>query len=231
MAMALWASSYSQNEMSERMAKAERYIRYGFMADCTYFMRDKSDDYFNDIEQSRNGIMEPYTKDDHGDPRSPINSNLKGLFFSVSVDQMALESSIYGSKRFKIEASALVDGQTRAYFADFYCVPGKSVPRPHYITIVLTRNGSAADHFCRRRLVQLDLARNPFIRIQESGDSYITRIVRKDHLHVELFYTEQINIRSMIETGRATLSGVSQRRVGANLRNPRSKSASCEYCG
>jgi len=222
---------YTRNEMVEMMTKANNYVRGGILRECSHFMRDKGEDYFEDIQLRNNGIMRPYPKDGHGSQQSPIVGNLNGLFFSTSVDDLAIQGSIYGSKRFKIEASALIDSSTRAYFGDFYCVPGLRIPRPHYITLILTKCGTAADNFCRSHLVSLDLSNNPFCTIVHEIDGVGVRIISKDHLHVEILYTEEINIQPMLTGGRATLTNVNVARLGANLRSPRSKTQNCVYCG
>ncbi|KAK2152179.1 hypothetical protein LSH36_338g07016 [Paralvinella palmiformis] len=217
--------------MMTRKNKAENYIIGGLLMECTYFVRDKTENYFEDILSNKNGLMKPYPKDSHGDPRSPIFGNLDGLFFSNSLQ--ATNCSSYGPKRFRVKVSSLVNKYTRAYFSDFYCVPGRRTPRPDSIIIVLTNAGSTADEFCRSHLISLDLATNPFFRIQRiDGDSsYGVWIVNRNCLQVELYYTEAIDIKTVIDDGSANFTDVSTRDIRAYIRVPRPKSEICEYCG
>jgi hypothetical protein len=175
--------------------------------------------------------MKPYLKDSHGDPRSPINNVINGLFFGTDVNSAKSSQSIYGRKRFKISSSKLVTSSTRAYFADFYCVPGRMSPRPHYITIVLTEAGSKADSFCSARLVSLNLQQNPFFKIERSlCGGFVTLVATYDRIYVELLYTEDINIHNVVSAGDASLSNVTLASYGSEIRHPRSKNSSCTVC-
>jgi len=56
-------------------------------AKCTYFYRNKPEEYFDAIFSTTDGIMETYLKDASGDLRSPINGEICGLFFFSNVNR------------------------------------------------------------------------------------------------------------------------------------------------
>ena len=85
------------------------------------------------------------------------------------------------------------------YFADFYC---NNVA--HYITLVITKQHSEADDFCRKYLCKLDMTSNPFIFRKKdpiTGISWTWIAILKSSFHIEVFYTESLNIKHLLAKG------------------------------
>ena len=228
------ASWYTQRELTQLMEMAETYkiSHNGSLKYCSNLFRDKTEDYYDAII-SGSGIMEPYKKDSHGDPRSPINVHkLNGLFFNACVDPNMNKQSIYGMKRLNIKPTGLVDSSTKLYFADFYCVPGKGFRiRPHYVTVIMTISGTSADEFCRNNLVELDVENNPFLCIRKSDlEMYNMEALDCRGLHLEIYYTNGIKVSNMLGEKTATLQDVSLMANMTGTRNPKAKSPMCTYC-
>lgn len=139
--------------------------------------------------------MEVYIKDNSGDRGSPINGQIKGLFFMATVEPGSTTGqptrvSAFGGTRLLIPAETLLGMAPNLYFADFYCMRG----RFHYVTLVMTRHGSEADTYCSQRLPQLsvhDRSRNPFLFYDDYSQLQVST---RDHLHVELLFTEDLDI-------------------------------------
>ncbi|XP_046332196.2 phytanoyl-CoA hydroxylase-interacting protein-like isoform X1 [Haliotis rufescens] len=133
------------------------------------FYRSKPERYYTHIMSNKGGVMEKYIKDNNGDPYSAINKKINGLFFSGSLDTRTRKPpdfSYFGDKRLFIPAEELFTWDTRMYFADFYCLY-----ETHYVTVVVTKTGSAEDRFCEGRLLELDLKDNPFFTIKQGTGS------------------------------------------------------------
>ena len=191
--------------------------------ECTYFHRDNSQDYYNYIFDKRDGIMEKYEKDCHGDPANPINAQISGLFFSATTGKMyGGRPSIFGDKRVKIEPHLLFNDNTNLYFADFYCIYSA-----HCIQLVVTENQTQVDETCRKLLIKLNKYDNPFLYISKDDPKIITVTITAP---VEVFYTHDINLqrcginksnKSSIETAPNTGSS----RIGGQRKNPK-----CTIC-
>lgn len=164
-----------------------KYNRPSSFVHLPYLYRNKPTWYFDDIFRYHGGIMRPYIKDRNGDPGSVINGNINGLFFSGIVDHNSHPPpySYFGEIRVLIKAEWLFNNNTNIYFADFYCHYTS-----HYVTLVLTLQGSETDSFCQRNLLCLNKFDNPFLKISTSNDVYVTRDVG-----IEVFFTEPINLR------------------------------------
>lgn len=167
---------------------------------CIYLYRNKPEEYFKDIFRGTEGIMEVYDKDNSGDPASPINLRIKGLFFMATVEPgtigVPLSNSAFGNVQICIKAEELLRQAPNLYFADYYCMTGKV----HYVTLVMTKSGSETDHYCHARLLALDVnsyANNPFFFRDNSGD---LRTTRGYDLLVELLFTEDLDINEYIHS-------------------------------
>lgn len=190
--------------------------------ECKYFYRNKSPQYYNDIEVNHENIMEIYMKDDNGDPASPINGKISGLLFTCNMMRYTGEPPIgspFGKRRLLVPASHLMkSSSTRLYFVDFFCMTRKA----HWVTLVMTRDGSQSDQFCRKNLVQLDKSDN-HILYERDGIIYVTCWV-----WVELFYTENIDITSWMKQSKCKMVDVdlsSPTRMGSRL-----KRSLCSTC-
>ena len=222
--------AYTQEELLLLCEKADYYIRArkGVMKPCRELVRDKTAEYYFGVLNASRGIMKPYPKDIHGDPRSPVNvAKLDGLFFGFASKNN--KDSIYGEVRFSLPVTKLIDNDCRLYFTDFYCVPGKRQPRPHYVTLVITRAGSEADLFCQTHLLSLDMYDNPFFNILDYRAN-VAEVIRCSHLHVELYYTEDVHVREMAINGQAWLTGVKLRDGISGIRQPQRKQPRCPCC-
>lgn len=165
------------------------------------FYRNKPHEYFLKMMRKDGGIMKVYLKDNNGDPRSPINGHINGLFFAASIDPMTGEppaTSPFGSRRLVVASKWLYYTTSNLWFADFYCKRrGKSNKQsPHYITLVSTRPGSNADIFCRENLITVDWLRNPWLR--QNPLSSCDWVSAAKGLQVEVLYTENIHVRWLL---------------------------------
>ena len=163
------------------------------MLPMTHLYRNKPQDHFRDIQEAGN-VMETVLKDTSGDPKSPINGKLSGLFFCANVNFCTLEppkSSPFGDTRLSIPVHELLT-RCKLYFTDFYCMREDG---PHYITLVATKNNSLSDDFCLQYLLPVDPKRNPFFCF-EDGSAMVSC-----QTWVEIFYTESINLREIIIRG------------------------------
>ncbi|XP_071113014.1 uncharacterized protein [Haliotis cracherodii] len=189
----------------------------------TKFYRNKPESYYDNIMSNRAGVMEKYLKDNNGDPYCPINNKINGLFFSGSKNKKKIPYfSFFGNRRLFIPVEELFTSDTRMYFSDFYCHKDT-----HYVTVVVTKMGSAEDRFCEERLIEQDLQANPFFTVREdttltsqfvscsrnledilrgySGRSMSSQkdvpktftMVSVNKFHVEFLYTEDIDIRGL----------------------------------
>jgi len=140
--------------------------------------------------------MKPYPKDNSGDPRSPINGRIDGLFFMASVKPGSkkgepIPDSAFGNTRILVPVEELLAKAPNLYFTDFYCMGGKR----HYVTLVMTRPGSKWDKFCANRLLSLSLSdrsSNPFLFCDDSTRRL--HVSSKNQLFVELLFTEELDI-------------------------------------
>ena len=152
-----------------------------------WLYRNKPHSYFEKTYLQDAGIMKVYLKDHNGDPASIINGRIEGLFFATRIDPQTRRlptRSPFGPRRLHLPAShVLSDSQVRLYFADFYCTT-----KVHYVTIVLTLEGSHADTFCRENLIELEPHDNDFL-ITCFGNVYT-----RSTLHVEVLLTESIDM-------------------------------------
>ena len=139
-----------------------------------------------------------YLKDVHGDPKSPINGTLQGLFFSVNMDRRTGRppaSSIYGEQRLLISPDRMIQRFPNIYFTDFYCINDA-----HYVILVMTRTGSASDLFCQQNLIRMSLnIDNEIFHIRVNGGK-LAFMVTSD-LWVEVMITENIDINYEVHLG------------------------------
>ncbi len=183
----------TKDELNKLMTKASDYAG-DKMNPCQYFYRNKSRKYFQQIEDEHRSNMKVRTKDNNGDPRSPINGALEGLFFCVKVQGEQNEpvpTSPFGPKRLLVPVEFLLNEAFKLYFTDFYCF---GEDRPHYVTLVMTRPESKADDFCRLWLVEVP-DKNRFLCWDKSTQK--ARVSEK--IWVEVFYTEDIKISNIPE--------------------------------
>ena len=145
--------------------------------------------------------MAKYQKYNHGDPRNPINGQIKGIFFNPSVDYMTDQppaDSIYGTTRIKIATSKMVQRASRLYFSDFYCVSSKL--RPHYVQLVMTQTATAADQLCQDHLSRIsstDRLENPFFFQTEDGPvGPVCQVACSSNrsFWIELFFTDDVDL-------------------------------------
>ncbi|XP_046326672.2 uncharacterized protein LOC124111115 [Haliotis rufescens] len=196
-----------------------------------YFYRNKPPEYYSNIFKNRGGIMETYRKDYNGDRGSPINGNIDGLFFGTGLDpktRLPPAFSYYGRQRLYIPADIIFHDAANLYFADFYCHY-----EVHYVTLVLTEPGSSADVFCQNRLLKLDPYNNPFL-FKEATVLPLSRpeICVTHKLHVEVFYTEHVNIGALQRSKPMDVFFRDVQPMGAGKSKPSGipKNANCKIC-
>lgn len=196
-------------------------------APCVWFYRNTKKKYFDESLDELGGIMEVRLKDNCGDPASPINNKLKGLFFSASpTDKYGNPppKSPFGPSRLQVPAEVMLDEAPNVYFADFYCLGNET----HYLTLVMTKSHSWADDFCRNRLLPVDLDDrhgNPFLFRDDYNQ---LRVYHGGRVCVEIFYTENIDIEDLVENrGAERCDGISQIPKSSN---PKYKNLLCAWC-
>jgi len=206
--------------MRQLYDKAKTFIQKNerCMLPCEWFYRDKDKEYYEYCEYRCNGSLLPILKNENGDPASPINGCIKGIFLQASVDWRTGELpklSPYGHVRFHIPIENVYGYNFNLYFADFYCNVGSN---SHHLTLVITRPYSAADTFCAQRLLMLDRTNNPFLYAE-----WMTgRMMHTTSAWIHVFYTEAIPL----DVG--WLSEVDCNSTSEKLGKP--KNAYCEDC-
>lgn len=190
--------------------------------DFDWFYRDKDDDYFNEVWED--GTMEGVLKDENGDPYSPINGRLEGLYFSVNVNfrtGLPMEPSIFGDRRLEVPAGYMFDLCPRLYFTDFYCLSKKS---KHRVTLVMTSPGSRADRFCKKHLPRLDITDNPFLTYDSCQGEVLS-----NGIYTEVFFTEDIDLSDAEDHG-AQMSDVDMRVYSDGYVDAKEKWKGCAHC-
>lgn len=184
----------AEDHLSQSEAKTQKPI--------LYFYRNKSGKYYHDILASPTGEMIPYLKDHNGDQGSVINGNMNGLFFSAFLGPKSKPPPIsyYGPLRLHLQANLLFKETCNIYFADFYCHY-----KTHYVTVVLTPQGTDEDQFCRSHLLELDKFNNPYIKIRKIAGDIIDVMVTMGVI-VEIFYTDSVSVRDFLQRGFGFLS-------------------------
>jgi len=210
---------------------AEQYnarpYQYG-VAPCRYLYRNKPKEYFDSMFDMCGGIMNTYLKDASGDLRSPINGEIWGLFFFANANRYSqpFPFSPFGDTRVLILVEEILRLTPNMFFADFHCMQNnKDV---HHVTIVLTETGSSADEFCKRCLSRLDPDSNPFFYREEDGRIWVSSAI-----FVDVFVTEDLNVKHMIKRGVAKMEyNVPTRGLGKTSQGGEKgvKSGNCEHC-
>ena len=201
---------------------AVAYISNGEMKRAPVLYRNKPTKYWADIKRNHNYIMKPYMKDNNGDPGSPINHNINGLFFGATLLRGNMpHTSPFGNLRFTISIERLLRPNMNVYFADFYCIE-----KNHYVTVVVCTPGSDADNFCQSHLPQLDLFDNPFICISlVDFHAYVSTQV-----WTEVFITDDVNIWEEMQYGNRCFDLVPTIGRGSSLKDGLVKNLACKDC-
>ncbi len=134
--------------------------------------------------------MHKYIKNANGDPGSPINHAIDGLYFHIWVDANGkpFPRSPYGDIRVVLPLKRMITPEVHnVYFSDFYCHDIF-----HKITLVVTERGSPEDKFCEKHLLSLGLDpfRNPFFFFNPVTDMFYCSL----KLKVEIFYCMDIDL-------------------------------------
>ena len=173
--------------------------------------------------------MEVYDKDPSGDPKSPINGRIQGLFFMASVepgtDGEPMRRSQFGRTRLLVPVDVLVQIAGNLYFADFYCMLSKQ----HFVTLVLTTPGSEADRYCEGHLPKLDITHNPFFFFDLVANSY--KVSARKLLSVEILFTENIDVRTLVSNKGAQIRhNIPIFGKGSSTKGGRPKDPDCTLC-
>ena len=141
--------------------------------------------------------------------------------------QASHAESPFGSTRLIVPVDDLLDLAPRLYFADFYCLHGKY----HYVTLVMTRPGSAADNFCLHHLLPLSVDQernnnNPFL-FRRAG----TREMRvAQGVKVEVLFTEDVNVNNILGVGASMDDNVPLVGKGSSTPGGVPKNPECHVC-
>ncbi len=189
--------------------------------------RNKPFQYFNDIIQNKGCIMHKYKKDFNGDPGSPINGAIDGLFFHIWLDRTGnpFRQSPYGDVRISLPLKDyIIPGFHNVYFADFWCHNIQ-----HYVTLVVTERGSREDRFCQEHLPELGLHghSNPFFFFDHARNKFLC----SSKPVVEILYCMDINLENVFKR-RAGCNFYSVQTMGHGSSKPEGipKNAYCNTC-
>ena len=137
---------HNKKDLERLLSKAEEFVVGGDEI-CHTFYRDKDSIYFDDIRMNKSGNMQVYRKDHHGDPKSPINDRINGLFFSTNVLYGTTEPipwSVFGDTRLLIPMEQLHRKCPNLWFADFLL----------HLSDTLRHPGHDWNEFRNRRVLQ-----------------------------------------------------------------------------
>jgi len=189
----MWLLGYTANEMKQIQGKAVEFVyKKGKVIPCEFFYRDKTEEYYDYCRYRCNGFLPLHLKNENGDPASPANGWIDGVFLGVNVDLKTGKlpaTSPFGRCRFYVPIERLYGPDFNMYFADFYCHSGA---KSHHLSLILTRANSVADNFCRFRLPKLNSMKNPFLY----QDPISGMMMHTTGAWIEIFYTERIHVDS-----------------------------------
>jgi len=154
------------------------------------FCRDKTDEYYNYCRHRCRRFLPLQLRNENGDPASPVNGCIEGVFLGVNVDLKTGNlpaTSPFGYRRFCIPVKDLYGLDFNLYFADFYCHSGS---KSHHLSLILTRAYSDADIFCSTRLPRLNRMNNPFLY----QDPITGCMMHTTGAWIQIFYTEMIHM-------------------------------------
>ncbi|VDM66628.1 unnamed protein product [Strongylus vulgaris] len=197
-------ATFSYDEMKRMYFKCVNFVGTQMQA-FEVLYRCKPREYWDEIHNCRDDLMEKYIKDNNGQPANRINGIISGLFFSARVyaDGSLPTHSPFGNVRMLVPPGALLDPTiNNFYFADFYCNY-----YTHYVTVVICRKGSETDNYCYTRLYQMSPEDNPFLTGRTfilCSNKFNIQVVPSPHPHypptywvnsgvwVEIYYTEDV---------------------------------------
>ncbi|KAK6178570.1 hypothetical protein SNE40_013330 [Patella caerulea] len=215
----------SRDDVRQFHDMALSFIRDSGTMPIPHLYRNKPSFHPTIVEVKETGIMTKYDKDNNGDQASSINHNIKGLFFSASMDKNTKKPtqwSFFGNYRILIPPEHLIPG-LNLYFADFYCNH-----KAHYVTLVLTKPGSVEDVYCRPRLIELDINDNKFLYCDRGF--YYTKSEIKS-LWVEVLYTEDVHVNDMFSDGKLLKETTAVKgKQGQSKPDGIPKNISCQIC-
>ncbi len=208
------------------MQKAERFIDKNTEPEhfhITEFYIDESAEYFRSVFETSRGKLRQIFRKCTGDTRCPINKNVKGhiLFCNenYNIKQPTLPS-YSGLKRLYLPVEFVhlqcfeqAHQGINLYFADFYCTT-PMMPRPHYVTLVMSQPDCEGDYFCRQHLLKLDPCNNSFLQFNQEGSSaqYKTRAV---HCEILVLMKHQLIVsgyqNALREVENTSTSGINLR--------------------
>jgi hypothetical protein len=173
--------------------------------------------------------MTTYVKNLHGDPKSPVNGRLRGLFFSASVDMktgLPPQTSIYGEQRILISSMRILRWNPNVYFTDFYCVN-----KAHYVTLVLAKPGTPSDIFCATHLIRINLYVDNGICVVDTRSGYLEFLVTTG-VWVHIMITDDIDIDLELYHGAMfhAVNMIGTSRIIHGIRVGRRKNSNCAIC-
>ncbi len=170
--------------------------------------------------------MKAYLKDQNGDAASIINGKIHGLFFGINVEGKTghpPQMSNFEPRRLYVPAGNFMYPDTvRLYFADFYCNK-----ESHYITLVMTEQGSSADLFCCENLISLNTRSNVFL-YKGFADNGCSTVFVTSNVWVEILYTEDIDLNYWISEQGCFMDNVPSR--GTSRPGGIPKKMPCDIC-
>ncbi|CAL2029928.1 unnamed protein product [Caenorhabditis brenneri] len=221
-------AEFDHDEYRSLLAKSQNFLKSKrfHCADqqFQFIYRCKPKEYWEQISNYSNGIMQKYMKDGSGHPGSRINGKLKGLFFSAHTtnDGSMPHSSYFGNTRMACAAFDFLNPMVHNfYFADFYCNTNR-----HYVIIVICVSDSKSDTYCKENLIKLDPYRNEFLRVESCINSSFVRwnfYVNKCVI-VELFYTEDVSINI------GNFASVTPAGAGTSREHGVPNNKNCQFC-
>ena len=218
-----------KEEILALLAKACKFMSQPLQDKKTqtdFMYRNKPSDYYRNIIQNNGYIMHKYMKDFNGDPGSPINGAIQGLFFSVWLNEGKRPTkSPFGNWRIILPVKRMITPkQHNVYFSDFYCNFTK-----HYATLVVTEKGSLEDEFCKSHLIDLGFHRNsnPFFHFDHQTNKFFCSA----KVIVEILYCKDVDIRCVFQRKEGCSYDI-VKTFGSGRSTPRGiqKNSSCSIC-
>ena len=134
------------------------------------------------------------------------------------------EVSPFGEIRFSIIPIALLNQQSNLYFSDFYC--NSYDVNKHYVLLIITKQFTSQDDFCKQKLIPLNKYDNPFLYIKDDDED--TVYVSKN-VWVEVFYTSSVDLNKLLEKGLCKKPEVVES-TGYSRIEGRGKNEACSIC-
>ncbi|KAI1711659.1 phytanoyl-CoA hydroxylase-interacting protein-like [Ditylenchus destructor] len=115
--------------------------------------------------------------------KTPIE-HLPGIVFAADTKN----GSIWNDGKLCILPNVLINKEeTNLYFGNFFCYTGYT----HFVTLVVTRDGSEEDKYCSEKLVRIDVNDNLYFRAAKNDESSFN-MISGQRIVVEIMYAHDL---------------------------------------